>query len=66
MGIPEPVEDGDGFRFLISLDMSRVTSKYMRVGYVNEEGKTCPPRLISMPDNNYMYRVTQALLRMSS
>jgi len=41
-GISEPVEDGNGVRFLIPAGYGRVTGKYMRVGYGDGEDKTRP------------------------
>jgi len=34
--------DGDVIQFLILLGMGRVTGKYVRIGYGDGEGKTCP------------------------
>jgi hypothetical protein len=41
-GYSNPSEKGMRFDFLSPLDMGRVAGKYMVVGYVDGEGKTCP------------------------
>jgi len=41
-GIPEPVGDGMRFNFSSMLGMDRVTSKYMRIRYVDGKCKTRP------------------------
>jgi len=40
--IPEPVGNGDVVLLLISVGMSRVTNKYMKIGYENGKCKTRP------------------------
>jgi len=41
-GYPNPSRMGMGFNFSFTLGMGRVMSKYMRNGYGDREGKTCP------------------------
>jgi len=41
-GYPNPSGMGMGFTFSSPLDMGRVTSKYMRIGYGDGECKTRP------------------------
>jgi len=54
MGSPNPSGIGMRFNFSSPLDMGRVTGKYVRIGYGDGEGKTCPPpRPIAMPINKY-------------
>jgi len=41
-GYPNPSGTGMRFNFSSPLDMSRVTGKYMKIGYKDGEGKTRP------------------------
>jgi len=65
VGIPEPVGDGDEIRFLIPMDMARVTGKYVKVGYRDGKGKTRPHPislscLVKMDINMPLFLILQA------
>jgi len=52
-GYPNPSRMGMGFNFSSSLDMGRVTGKYIRIGYGDEECKT-RPHLTPLPCLPYL------------